>query len=336
MRVLVTGAAGFYGSHLVDILLQKDEATEIIGVDNMHRQEDFPIDPFNVVQDKKALKTRFRLLKVDFRTLDSRKIDSFNLDCVVHLAALASIPESMEKPREYFEVNEQGTFDLVQELLRTRTEPLLIFASSPEVYGNPIYTPLDLRHPFRPRSFYAVSKLAGESHCMVMHEWYGYPVCIIRNFNTYGENQSNTYRGYPAVVPEFITKALLNQPITVHGDGSQTRDLMYVKDSVGAYLRVMERAERCRGEIFNIGTGVQTSMLALAEKIRKIAKSSSKIKFSKGRPADLERLEADFGRAKEVLEWSPAYSLDEGLARTIPWYRSAAEMIKVVSPASKR
>ena len=325
LRVLITGAAGFYGSHLVNNLLRKDDTTEIIGVDSFDRKKDFPLDPFDIVDDKRAFEERFTILASDFRDLDATKIDSLQVDCVIHLAALVSIPESMVKPREYFEVNEQGTFKLTQELLKSKTQPSLIFASSPEVYGDPIYTPLDMNHPFRPRSFYAVSKLAGERHCMVMHEWYGYPVTIIRNFNTYGENQSNTYRGYPAVIPEFITKSILNEPIVIEGNGKQTRDLMYVKDAVSAYVRVIEMIDKCKGEIFDIGTGVQTSIIDLANKIIDISESSSELRFASGRPAELERLEADTSRIKEVLEWSPSHTLEKGLVKTIPWYRLVLE-----------
>ncbi|MEE9282873.1 MAG: NAD-dependent epimerase/dehydratase family protein [Nitrososphaerales archaeon] len=334
MRILLTGAAGFYGSHLTNLLLSLDDETEIIGIDNLRRQEDFPVDPFNVIEDKEAFAKRFVLQKVDFRSLDFRQIDSLNVDFVIHLAALASIPESMVIPKEYFEINELGTFNLVQELLKSKTQPFLIFASSPEVYGDPIYTPLNLDHPSRPRSFYAVTKLAGERHCMVMSEWYGYPVCIIRNFNTYGENQSNTYRGYPAVVPEFISKALLNQPIIIHGEGNQTRDLLYVRDAVSAYLKVVERSGRSKGEIFDIGTGIQTSILALAESIIELTGSSSKIFHTNGRPADLAKLEADSTRVREVLGWAPSYSLRAGLSRTIPWYRSVLGKLQSVHPVT--
>ena len=168
MKVLVTGSSGFYGSHLIDALLQ-EKNIEIIGVDNLHRLKDFPIEPFNVVQDKSGLKERFSNLNMDFRDLTAEKIDGYNIDCIIHLASLVSIPESMNKPMEYFELNEIGTFRLCQELLKTKCKPFLIYASSPEVYGNPIYTPMDINHPCRPRSVYAATKLAAEKHCMVLN-----------------------------------------------------------------------------------------------------------------------------------------------------------------------
>ena len=320
MKVLVTGSSGFYGSHLIDALLQ-EKNVKIIGVDNLHRLKDFPIEPFNVVQDKSGLKERFSNLNMDFRDLTAEKIDAYNIDCIIHLASLVSIPESMNKPMEYFELNEIGTFKLCQELLKTKCKPFLIYASSPEVYGNPIYTPMDINHPCRPRSVYAATKLAAEKHCMVLNEWYDYPVAIIRNFNTYGENQSNTYRGYAAVVPEFISRAIKNQDIQIHGNGKQTRDLMYVKDAVEAYVRVMKEKEKTKGEIFNIGTGVQTSVIDLANKIINISGSSSKLVYKEERSADLEKLEADCSKTEELLDWKPKYSIDEGLEITISWFK---------------
>ena len=319
---MITGSSGFYGTHLIDILFNNIEEIEIVGVDTDQRLKDFPIDPFTVIKDQDALKNRFERVSTDFRELDSDKIDSFNADYIIHLAALVSIPESMKMPSEYFQVNEYGTFKLCQELVKTKTQPHLIFASSPEVYGNPVYTPIDIDHPYKPRSVYAVSKLAAEKHCMVLHEWHNYPVTVVRNFNTYGENQSNTYRGFPAVVPDFITKALTNKKLTIHNSGNQTRDLMYVKDAVDAYKRVIEKSNQSKGQTFNIGTGIQTSIRDLAQKIITASDSKSEIDFIKGRPADLERLEADISKTSEILEWSPKFSIEDGLKITIEWYKN--------------
>ena len=322
MKVVITGSSGFYGTHLMDVLFNNIEDIEIVGIDTDQRLNDFPVDPFTVIRNQDALNKRFKRISMDFRELNSDKIDSLNSDYIIHLAALVSIPESMKIPLDYFQVNEYGTFNLCQELVKTKTQPHLIYASSPEVYGNPSYTPIDIDHPFRPRSFYAASKLAAEKHCMVLHEWYDYPVTVVRNFNTYGENQSNTYRGFPAVVPDFITKALTNKKLTIHDDGNQTRDLMYVKDAVDAYKRVIEKNNESKGQTFNIGTGIQTSIKDLAQKIISISDSKSEIDFIEGRPADLERLEADISKTSEILDWSPKFNIEDGLKITIKWYKN--------------
>jgi UDP-glucose 4-epimerase len=328
MRVLVTGAAGFYGSNFVNILLNDNKVESIVGLDTYMRSEDFPLDPFNIVEDKDRLAKKFTMLKQDYRDLTAKSIDDLNVDAIVHYAALVSIPESMAQPQEYFDVNEYGIFKLTQELLKSKTQPFFVFASSPEVYGDPVHVPMDVNHPTKPKSTYAVTKLAGESHVRVMYLWYKYPTCTIRNFNTYGENQSNTYRGYPAVVPAFITRALLDEPIVVHNDGKQTRDLTYVKDAVRAYAEAIRRKDGVKGMTLNIGTGIDTSIKELAEKIKKLSESKSKIVFEKGRPADLPRLVADIKLTTEVLGWAPKFTLEQGLERTIAWYRNVLPLLQ--------
>ncbi|MEE2986965.1 MAG: NAD-dependent epimerase/dehydratase family protein, partial [Nitrospinota bacterium] len=204
MRVLITGAAGMYGIHLVDDLVRRPDISHVIGLDDFSRPF-FQKDPF-IKSD--GFDTKFRLLRKKFYDLTLDELDEMDLDVVVHLAAYISIPESMECADEYFKNNEWGTFRLMQTLVRTKKWPMMIYASSPEVYGNPIYTPMDTHHPMLPRSIYAVTKLAAEKHCKAMHEWYKYPVVVIRNFNTFGENQDISANA--GVVSIFIIKALKN------------------------------------------------------------------------------------------------------------------------------
>lgn len=317
MIVLITGALGFYGLHMTNLLLKRDDFEKVIGVDNLSRE--YPIDPLSLVNDP----NKFEFVRKDFREFTAKDIDEMNVDIILHFAAKISIPESMEKPLEYFEVNEWGTFKLCSELLKSKTKPYLIYASSPEVYGNPIYTPMDVEHPLFPRSFYAVSKLAGEKHCLVMYHWYGYPVAVIRNFNTYGEHQNTG--GYAPVVPLFIEKALKNEPLIVHWDGKQTRDFLYINDAVKAYEALVDCRQNVKGETFNIGTGTQTAIIDLAKKILSLTGSQSEIAFERGRAADLRCLVADISKTKERLNWSPKNTLDEGLKKTIAYFR---EIIK--------
>lgn len=315
MRILVTGAAGLYGVHLVDLFISQPEVERVIGIDNFSRR--FLVDdPF---LPNKALGTRFELRRQDYRELTADVIDDCAIDAVVHLAAFVSIDESMERPDDYFENNERGTFQLARTLLKTRRKPLLVVASSPEVYGNPLYTPMDENHPMYPRSFYAVSKLAAEKHCRVLYEWYGYPVVVVRNFNTFGENQ-NVW-GYSAVIPAFIEAALKGHPLVVHADGSQTRDFLYVKDAAHAYWRVLSRGKAGAGDVINLGTGRETSVADLAAIILDLTGARSGIAHRPGRLGDLRALSADISRAENLLGWSPRFTLREGLERTIEWYR---------------
>lgn len=315
MRVLVTGAAGLYGVHLVDLLCRQKWITVVFGVDDFSRNF-FSKDPF--IKSSRFDK-KFKIMRKKFQTLSVRSLDDLDLDAVVHLAAGISIPESMAKPENYFLNNEHGTFKLIHKLLKTKKHPLFIYASTPEVYGNPQYVPMDINHPMDPRSIYAVTKLAAEKHCEALKKWYGYPMVIIRNFNTYGENQN--VGDYSAVIPAFIKKALKGDPLIIEGDGAQTRDFQYVKDAVEAYKLVLENREKSTGKIFNIGTGKQTSIKDLAELTVKLSKSPSEIIYREGRKVDLYSLEADFSETTKLVGWKPQYSLEAGLERTINWFK---------------
>lgn len=315
MRVLVTGAAGLYGVHLVDDLVRRSDITRIFGLDDFSRWY-FQQDPFI---KSKEFDQKFVLVKKKFYDLTVAELDEMNLDAIVHLAAHISIPESMERADDYFKNNEWGTFRLMQTLIRTVNWPLVIYASSPEVYGNPIYTPMDINHPMLPRSIYAVTKLAAEKHCKAMHEWYKYPVIVIRNFNTFGENQDIS--GNAGVVSAYIIRALKNETLIIHDSGEQTRDFQYVKDAVRAYSLVITKDKRFAGEVFNIGTNSQTSIKNLAETIKRLTGSKSEIIFERGRAADLMSLEADYTLINQKTGWKPEYSLEDGLKRTIAWYK---------------
>ncbi len=315
MNVVITGAAGLYGVHLADELVRRKDVSQVIGIDDFSR-EYFERDPF--IKSEQFVK-KFKLVEGKFYDLTSEEINAMDPDVVVHLAAYISIPESMEREEEYFKNNEYGTFRFMQTLVRTKKWPLIIYASSPEVYGNPIYTPMDINHPLLPRSIYAVTKLAAEKHCYAMYQWYGYPVVIMRNFNTFGENQDIS--GNAGVISSFLVRALRGEPLVVHNRGEQTRDFQYVKDAVHAYVLVIERSKELSGGIFNIGTGKQTSVSELARMILDITSSSSEIIYQKGRAADLISLEADYSEIKKKTGWEPRYSLEEGLRRTAEWYR---------------
>lgn len=315
MRVLITGAAGLYGVHLVELLCRQKWVSAIFGVDDFSRNF-FNKSPFI---KSYYFEKKFKLMHRKFQTLSIELLDSLSLDVLIHLAAGISIPESMAVPEDYFQNNEYGTFQLIHRLLKTKNHPFFIYASTPEVYGNPQYVPMDIYHPMDPRSIYAVTKLATEKHCEALKKWYGYPIITIRNFNTYGENQN--VGNYSAVIPAFIKNALQGKPLIIEGDGRQTRDFQYVKDAVKAYKLVLENREKIVGKIFNIGTGMQTTIEDLAKLIIKLCNSSSKLIYRKGRDIDLYNLEADFTETTKLVGWKPQYSLEEGLRRTIKWYK---------------
>jgi len=249
MRVMVTGAAGLYGVHMVDELLGKESIDKIIAVDNFSRQF-LGENPF---LGGGNFDEKVEIIRDDFANIGVNRLNKLDLDAIIHFAAYVSIDESMINPQKYIQNNELGTFNFIQNIFNTKNNPLLIYASSPEVYGNPKYTPMDEDHPLNPRSTYAATKLAAEKHCLSLFEWYGYPVNAIRNFNTYGENQN--IWGYSAAIPSFIEKALRNKPLPITGSGEQTRDFQYVKDAVRAYSLLLDNGDKIKGEVFNIGTG---------------------------------------------------------------------------------
>ncbi len=316
MKVLVTGAAGLYGVHLVDRLVKRPDIEVVYGVDDFSRNF-FELDPFIASSEHTA---KFKLMRGWFQDMSVEMLERLDLDAVVHLAASVSIPESMESPNEYFLNNEYATFRFVHTLVKVKQRPVLIYASSPEVYGNPKYTPMDTEHPLYPRSVYAVTKLASEKHCRAIYEWYDYPVIVIRNFNTFGENQN--IWGYTAVIPMFIHRALRGEPIEIHGDGLQTRDFMYVKNAVGAYEEVISRARELSGGIFNIGSGQQLAIRDLAVRVIEMTGSKSELVSRPSRLADIFALHADIEETLKVLRWKPAYTFEQGLERTIAWYRA--------------
>ena len=316
MRVLITGAAGMYGIGLTRRLLADDPAATVVAVENFSRHY-----PGGEPLTAEARRTgRIQVVRTDYGELTTADLEQYAPDAVVHLAARISVPESMQDPEGYFHNNETGTFRFVHAVAGMRRPPLLIYASSPEVYGAPVRTPMDEDHPFQPKTVYAVTKAAAELHCMSLHRWQGLPVVVIRNFNTYGPHQN--LAGYPAVIPTFVSRALQGEPLRLEGGGTQTRDFMYIEDAVDAYARVLAAGPELAGSAFNIGTGLQTSIRSLAETVIRATGSSSELIVTEGRRSDLPALCADIRRIGKAVGWEPRTPLDQGIARMADWLRS--------------
>lgn len=314
MRVLVTGAAGLYGFHVIEELAANPEVSKIYGVDDFSRG--FPREEEYMDHHWGEKVT---ITKQMFQDITVREINSLNVDVVIHLAGYNSGKESMNTPEEYFLNNEYGTFQLVHTLLRTRNRPFLIYASSTEVYGEHIYSPVDEKHPVNPQNIFSATKLAAEKHVMAAGRWYNYPVTALRFTNTFGENQ-NIY-GYTSVVSSFIDRALRNEPLIIYGSGEQTRDFLYAKDAARALCAASAAQKPSQGLVINIATGLEMSVFDLAEKVKKLTDSTSEIinlPCEKGEPGFLP---IDNAAALQTLAWSPRYDLDEGLSRTICWYK---------------
>ncbi len=297
--VVVTGGAGFIGSHIAWELVKDNE---VIVIDNLYTGKEENVPPGT------------KLIKADIRDYQSIAELISSADYVFHEAAQVSVVESLRDPVFTEEVNVLGTLNILRALLEGHGK--LIFASSAAVYGDNPNLPLRESERPRPLSPYGVTKATGEEYLRVYHELYGLPVVALRYFNVFGPRQSaNQYAG---VISIFINRALKNEPLVIFGDGKQTRDFIYVKDVVKANLLVAE-SRKANGRVFNVATGKQTSILELAMKIIEITGTTSSIIFDKPRPGDIRHSLADISEIRK-LGFEPEWSLEEGLKKTVEWY----------------
>jgi len=298
--IVVTGGAGFIGSHIAEEL-SKDN--EVVVIDNLYsgRVENVP--------------ENVKFVQADIRDYESIVEIMSQADYVFHEAALVSVVESVEKPVLTEEINVLGTLNILRALSEGHGK--LIFASSAAVYGDNQNLPLKEEEKPMPLSPYGVTKVSGEYYCKIFYELYGVPTVALRFFNVFGERQG--YNQYAGVISIFINRALKNEPLIIFGDGKQTRDFIYVKDVVKANVLVAEK-KRANGEVFNVARGERTTILELAMKIIDATNSSSPIIFDKPRPGDIKHSQADISKIKK-LGFKPEYSLEEGLLRTVEWYR---------------
>ncbi len=297
MKTLVTGGAGFIGSHLVDRLLA--DGHQVLVVDslvngrlrNLAHHEGAPRLAFHEadVRDKRALPKLFD-----------------GVDWVFHVAALADIVPSIQQPEEYFTTNVDGTFRVL-EAARAAGVKRFLYAASSSCYGVPGVYPTPEDAPVRPQYPYALTKYLGE--CAVLHwgQVYGLPVVALRLFNVYGP-RSRTSGAYGAVFGVFIAQMLANKPFTVVGDGAQTRDFTFVTDVADAFVRAA--GSDVRGEVMNVGSGAHYSVNRLVELL-----GGGEVTHIPKRPGEPDCTFADISRIHRVLGWSPRVRLEEGVAR---------------------
>lgn len=308
MRVLITGAAGFIGSHLCERFLR--EGHEVIGLDNFLTGR-----PENIAHLFEN--PRFTFIKYDVTNFIYVKGD---LDLILHFACPASPVDYMNHPIHTMKVDSIGTLNTLG--LAKEKGARYVFASTSEVYGNPTVHPQPETYwgnvnPIGPRSVYDEAKRFSEALTMAYHRQHGLDVRIVRIFNTYGPRMRiNDGR----VIPNFISQALRGEDLTVYGDGTQTRSFCYIDDLVEGIYRVAT-ADGIEGEVFNLGNPEEFTILELAEKVIRITGSGSGIRFLERPPDDPDRRRPDITKAKKVLDWEPKVSLDEGLRRTVEWFR---------------
>jgi len=309
-KVLVTGGAGFIGSHLVEALANARE--RVVVFDNFTTGS----------RDNLAASMRVDIIEGDVRDLDSLRRATEGVGVVFHLAAVSAVAPSVKDPLTSNAVNVTGTLDV---LIAARDAGVrrVVFASSAAVYGSNPWVPKTETHLPEPLSPYAATKLAGEVYCRVFSRIYGLETVTLRLFNVYGPRQ-NPASEDSGVVTRFLARLATGQPPIIDGDGEQSRDLVYVGDVVGAFLRSRE-APAANGEVLNIGSGRSTTINELAETLAGIA-APDRILHPIHRPeraGDVHHSCADITKARQVLEYAPAVELADGLARTHAWWRES-------------
>lgn len=304
-KVVVTGGAGFIGSHIVEYWL--GEGAEVHIIDNLRTGFISNVKLFpDAVFHKGSITDRelvFNVLK--------------NADYVHHLAAFVSVPESIEKPEECYDININGLLNILDGCKELGVKKI-VFSSSAAVYGDNPESPKKISSKTDPKSPYGSTKLEGEKHLNSFHELHGLGAVSLRYFNVFGPRQDPKSQ-YAAAVPIFINRALNNEPLIIYGDGSQTRDFIYIKDVVRA--NVMAAVNNVNG-VFNVAGGKAVSILQIAETIIRITGSRSKIEFLDERAGDIKHSLASIDETKYELRFFPEYDLADGLLKTIEYYIS--------------
>lgn len=300
---LVTGGAGFIGSHLVEALVARGERVRVL--------DDFSTGrPDNLA----AVADRVEVIEGDVCEAVLVERAMAGAEVVVHLAAVASVQASLEEPRRVWAVNVGGTLNLL-EAARVEGVCRFVFASSAAVYGDQDDLPLREDLPVRPLSPYAASKVAGEALCRAYCASYGLPTVALRFFNVYGPRQ-DPRSPYSGVISIFVDRMRRGLRPVVYGDGHQTRDFVYVADVVAAVLSAAVREEAVGG-VFNVAGGHQTSVLELVEVLNRVLGTRLEPAFAPSRAGEVRHSVADVGRAREGLGWRASAELEEGLRRFI-------------------
>lgn len=304
-RILVTGGAGFIGSHIVDHFLARD--IEVTALDNLSG---------GALENIKQHigKKNFRFIKGDIR--DSRLVKNLtkDVDAVIHQAALVSVPDSLKNPYLTNDVNVNGTLNLLKASVNSNVSRFL-YASSCAIYGNVEALPIKEECLPNPTSPYGASKLAAENYVRVFYENFDLETVCLRYFNVYGSRQA--YNQYSGVITLFLNYLEKNRPLTIFGDGNQTRDFVHVQDIAEANI-LATKTDGIAGEAFNIASGKPTTINQLANMLLELTgKTENKIRYSKPRKGDIKHSFADISKAKNKLGYKPKISLKDGLSKLL-------------------
>jgi UDP-glucose 4-epimerase len=312
---VVTGGAGFIGSHLVERLLREHPDGIVRVLDDFSTGSEANL-PFAAAAGR-----RLEIVRGDVKRLDDVERAVAGAAVVFHQAAMRSVPRSVADPLGANANNVDGTLHVL-EAARRQSVPRVVYASSSSVYGaNPELPKREDQTP-APISPYAVSKAAGEQYAQVWTRLYGVETVGLRYFNVFGPRQDPKSE-YAAVIPRFILWALEGTPLEVHGDGTQSRDFTYIDNVVDANLAAA-RAPQASGHVFNVGCGNRVSLLSIVERLEKILGRAVTRRHTPGRAGDVPHTQADVSKAERLMKYTARVDFDEGFRRTVDYFRRTA------------
>jgi UDP-glucose 4-epimerase len=309
--VLVTGGAGFIGSHLVDRLI-KEDPSKLVVVDN------FFLGKESNLSEAKQSYPKLKIYRQDASEYEAMKdiMRSEDIQVVFNLAVIP-LPASLVHPRRTYEQNTNITLCLC-ELARSGYFDTLVHFSSSEAYGSCHYIPMDENHPLNPTTPYGASKAASDLLVLSYIKTFNIDALIIRPFNNYGPRQNEG--SYAGVIPLTIKRLLSGEAPVIYGDGEQTRDYLYVTETADASVEIYN-CQESRGKVINIASGREISINELVKLIAKYMACSKAIIYESERPADVRRLVASTKLAQDLINFKPTLTLEEGIKRTIEWYQ---------------
>jgi UDP-glucose 4-epimerase len=309
-RILVTGGAGFIGSHLTERLLETDNEVVVL--------DDFSTGSKENLEAASKF-SGLKLVKGDVRKVRTVEALVKKVDCVYHLAA-KSLPVSLQHPKIVHEVNDKGTFNVCLAARKAKLK-CLVYVSSSVVYGTAQYVPIDENHPLQPRTPYCASKAAGEMHVRSFVKVWGVPAVIVRPFNSYGPRANVGV--YSSVIPSFVDRCLVGKPPVIYGNGEQTRDFTYISDTVDGIVEAGDCGNLV-GDVVNVAHGEEVSVKRIADIVLDQTGMKDKVYpvFENPRPGDVRRQVADISKAEKMFHFKPKVSIEEGIEKYIKWRKT--------------